>query len=1220
MGNCPRKKASKNEQLISDPFWSSEWVRCQPNNVSDRRLQLVTLAHDVLTSRCLSLGHTGRLITSESTHPKDSCPGVLSADPINSKSRRPPPPLQPSPPGFATDFLVQRPGTGSTCEVCIQPPAVGPATARVCCTSDCVCRIPPLNYRSTPPVSVNGPNRQAPACVRLLYSEHLPDQLSSTHLVDRFLVDSSCRQLVRRLILIRSSLGVALKTLRNHVHLASRLLRQEMSQEITNKLRMERNHLRTSLARVEEYNRQWHDVIDTLQDDARDAEELIYNNFPPRARAEAVDGEPSIEDKHFLEQCEVAREVITIITATLMEEQSVTNSRQSLVGDNEAADHGDFADEDAADSVELGANVRTLPRRLFPQPAATTRPPPPPPPRVKLPPLRLPQFSGDPKDWPTFWQMFSSTVDSEPSYDNILKMSHLLSLLEKPVRSVVAGYLPTNENYPRVIQLLKRRYGDPRALKESLQSELCHLPPAGESVASLRKFHDVVERVCRQLADHGIKDDTWVVFAVKERLPRAILAKLIEKERETGRDWDSESWRRELDQVISVREEVQRCRGGREDDQPPRRDKRPPFKPHPETTRSFPATNQNRNPGNNPSRDSGRHCSLCQGPHVPSKCPKYNNPQARSDRLREQNRCLNCLRDGHRITDCPSSSRCSRCTGKHHFMVCFARDVSATTKQRPKQLAKWQFKPQPSNTKPSLMRGPTQMHSVVENQQAERNPPDSSVVATAVGVPQKKPHAYLMTKKLIVTARGRKDKIPVFVFFDTGSQTSFITSRLVEKLQPPRGHKTDQLEVHGFGGSQSEPLKIRSPTYVVKLRREDGDWEEVVLNRTDEIATPFDMVDWNENDVLDPPFADEPLAMDYSREQPDIMIGIRQFWQFFMAREKELAPGLFLIRTVFGSMVGGETELGRASTPATSLSLMAVHSSNQEQMPTSNAIEAFWNLESIGICDDPAQDDDATALTLLEQSITQAKDGRYSVQWPWKERNPPLESNFRLAYSRLSSILNKLQGTDILRQYDEKIREQLKDGVIEEAQRNPHALEHYLPHHGVVTHKLRIVYDASAHRKGSPSLNECLYRGPVLLPDLAGLLLRFRCPKFPVLADIQAAFLTIAVDPTDREVCKFLWARDPKRPLDASNLAVYRFRRVAFGIICSPTILAVVIRHHLRKYGREISSMFDNLYVDNLLLECETVDEARERCKSAKKVFADAQMNLREFVSNSPES
>ena len=71
----------------------------------------------------------------------------------------------------------------------------------------------------------------------------------------------------------------------------------------------------------------------------------------------------------------------------------------------------------------------------------------------------------------------------------------------------------------------------------------------------------------------------------------------------------------------------------------------------------------------------------------------------------------------------------------------------------------------------------------------------------------------------------------------------------------------------------------------------------------------------------------------------------------------------------------------------------------------------------------------------------------------------------------------------------------------------------YLPHHPVVTPskvttKIRIVYDASAKLQvGESSLNECLYRGPVILPDLCGLLFRFRLQCIVVLADIEKAFL-----------------------------------------------------------------------------------------------------------------
>ena len=82
------------------------------------------------------------------------------------------------------------------------------------------------------------------------------------------------------------------------------------------------------------------------------------------------------------------------------------------------------------------------------------------------------------------------------------------------------------------------------------------------------------------------------------------------------------------------------------------------------------------------------------------------------------------------------------------------------------------------------------------------------------------------------------------------------------------------------------------------------------------------------------------------------------------------------------------------------------------------------------------------------------------------------------------------------------IKDQLTKGVIEKAdETKTDGITHYLPHHAVVkpdraTTKVRVVFDASAKtNKGNKSLNECLYRGPVMLHDLCGMLLRFRCTK-----------------------------------------------------------------------------------------------------------------------------
>lgn len=53
-----------------------------------------------------------------------------------------------------------------------------------------------------------------------------------------------------------------------------------------------------------------------------------------------------------------------------------------------------------------------------------------------------------------------------------------------------------------------------------------------------------------------------------------------------------------------------------------------------------------------------------------------------------------------------------------------------------------------------------------------------------------------------------------------------------------------------------------------------------------------------------------------------------------------------------------------------------------------------------------------------------------------EEENPDLESNFKMAYSRLISVLEKLKGLEILKKYNDQIQDQLKEGIIEEAYRN----------------------------------------------------------------------------------------------------------------------------------------------------------------------------------------
>ena len=88
-------------------------------------------------------------------------------------------------------------------------------------------------------------------------------------------------------------------------------------------------------------------------------------------------------------------------------------------------------------------------------------------------------------------------------------------------------------------------------------------------------------------------------------------------------------------------------------------------------------------------------------------------------------------------------------------------------------------------------------------------------------------------------------------------------------------------------------------------------------------------------------------------------------------------------------------------------------------------------------------------------------------------------------------------------------------------------------------------------------MNDVLNPGPSLLPDLIGLLLRFREYAFALQADIKKAFFMIGVSEEDRQYLRFLW------PNSESKITVWRLTKLPFGANCSPFILNVVLRLHL---------------------------------------------------------
>ena len=135
-----------------------------------------------------------------------------------------------------------------------------------------------------------------------------------------------------------------------------------------------------------------------------------------------------------------------------------------------------------------------------------------------------------------------------------------------------------------------------------------------------------------------------------------------------------------------------------------------------------------------------------------------------------------------------------------------------------------------------------------------------------------------------------------------------------------------------------------------------------------------------------------------------------------------------------------------------------------------------------------------------------------------------IPDNFLLCKRRLDTLLKRLRkNKDVLENYDNIIKQQEADGIVESAVDtcNESGRVHYIPHREVIRRDkenwCRIVYDGSAKGKNQVSLNDCLEKGPCLLPKIFEILVRFRCYEIAVVSDIKSAFLNIRVDEKDRE-------------------------------------------------------------------------------------------------------
>ena len=241
----------------------------------------------------------------------------------------------------------------------------------------------------------------------------------------------------------------------------------------------------------------------------------------------------------------------------------------------------------------------------------------------------------------------------------------------------------------------------------------------------------------------------------------------------------------------------------------------------------------------------------------------------------------------------------------------------------------------------------------------------------------------------------------------------------------------------------------------------------------------------------------------------DILIGLDNYWRFIKSEIVHIAEGLVAQESVFGWVLSGSCQASSSSPLSYQLLCMC-------DTPDST-LRSFWELESIGItCEDGSSGTSDILATFNESA--RFKDRRYEVSVPWKENASKLVSNDAAARARLFSLQRRLDKSPSLKdRYNQVFIDMENSGIIEEVTETKVSYPtFYLPHHPVIkesssTTKIRPVFDASAVGPNGISLNDCVETGPAMMPDLVGILMRFRRWPVALTADITKAFLQISL-------------------------------------------------------------------------------------------------------------
>ena len=379
----------------------------------------------------------------------------------------------------------------------------------------------------------------------------------------------------------------------------------------------------------------------------------------------------------------------------------------------------------------------------------------------------LPSFSGDPEEWPVFFEQFRAS-SAECRFSQAENMARLRKALKGKAKDTVSSLLSLPGNLTQVMETLERRFGRPDFIVESLINRTKSLPsPRDGDMVGLIDFSNAVSNLVSTmelLKSEGHVQNPELRRRLVSKLPSALQLQWGEFAHKSDVDLKVFSkWLADrADAASFVATQPRSCSDARRS-------------VHEEISSS-------------PTTTAGTFGVATKREDVEKKLSEAETGQ-RVAFVKKRFLCWNCLQRGHRAFQCRAPPRCTKCPRKHHALLHEALQKEQATR---------------ASSAPVGTAGATRSQSEEANVRAY------GCQATA------KHRVHLMTA--VAEVKGERLRAKVRVFLDLGAQTSFVSRELVKAIKPAK-LRQEEIILTAFNSAPRRELMDR---YALELTTTSG--------------------------------------------------------------------------------------------------------------------------------------------------------------------------------------------------------------------------------------------------------------------------------------------------------------------------------------------------------------------------------------------------------------